>query len=61
MRPAFFGVWQQDEDPLVILGGLAANTSFTAREIDSFTVEDARFWWNALAAYHQKVKEAQEG
>lgn len=60
MRPAFFRQWEEDENPLVILGGLAANTSFSAREIDGFDIETARFWWNALAAYQQRVKEAQE-
>lgn len=41
----------------MILGGIAANSGFSAREIESFDIERARFWWNALCAYHQRVKD----
>ncbi len=60
MRPAFFRQWEADENPLVIIGGLVVESNFTASEIDSLTIDDARFWWNAIAAYRVRVKEAQE-
>jgi hypothetical protein len=41
----------------VILGGIAAETSFTRAEIDAMTVDDARWWWNSLAAYHERVRQ----
>ncbi|QIB34745.1 hypothetical protein [Ancylobacter pratisalsi] len=44
----------------MILGGLAANSGFSAKEIESFDVDQARWWWNALSAYHQRVKEIQD-
>ncbi|WP_332117241.1 hypothetical protein [Azorhizobium caulinodans] len=42
----------------MILGGIAASTSFTLAEIEGMTETDVRFWWNALAAYQQRVREA---
>ncbi|WP_323034524.1 hypothetical protein [Pararhodobacter sp.] len=44
----------------MIIGGLVVESNFTASEIDSLTIDDARFWWNAIAAYRVRVKEAQE-
>lgn len=40
----------------MILGGIAANTGFTASDIEAFDLDRARFWWNALNAYQQKVR-----
>jgi hypothetical protein len=40
----------------VILGGLAANTGFSAAEIDTFDAETALYWWGALASYNEAVE-----
>ncbi|WP_280790719.1 hypothetical protein [Azorhizobium doebereinerae] len=42
----------------MILGGIAANTGFSEKEIEGMTVDRAKWWWNALAAYQQKCREA---
>jgi len=41
----------------VILGGIAANSSFSRTDIEELDAEGARYWWNALAAYHKRVRE----
>ena len=58
MRRAFFREWPEDW-PL-ILGGIAAETSFGEAEILAMTCDRVRFWWNAVAAYHRKVREESE-
>lgn len=45
----------------MILGGIAANSGFSADEIESFDFERARFWWNALAAYREHERKLAEG
>lgn len=40
------------------LAGIAANSGFSAREIENFTVQQARFWWNALAEYDKRASKA---
>lgn len=42
----------------MILGGLAANTGFSAAEIDRFDAETALYWWGALASYNEAAKDA---
>lgn len=41
----------------MILGGIAANAGFSARDIDRMTASEAVWWWNALSAYQQRAKE----
>lgn len=41
----------------MILGGLAANSSFSRADIEALDAAAARYWWNALAAYHKRVRE----
>ncbi len=40
-----------------MLGGLAVNTGFSAREIECMSASDAMFWHDAIAALHERVKE----
>lgn len=44
----------------MILGGIAANSGFSARDIDRMTADEARWWWNALSAYQQRAREEAE-
>lgn len=41
----------------MILAGIAANTGFSAREIEAFERDRALFWWNALAEFNKRVRE----
>jgi hypothetical protein len=41
----------------VRLGGLAAETSFGAGEILAMTRPEIDFWWAAVAAYRQSVRD----
>lgn len=43
----------------MILGGLAAETSFTEAEILAMDLAGARFWWNAVAAFRQQQADAE--
>lgn len=43
----------------MILGGLAAETSFTAAEILALGCRDAKFWWNAISAFRRRQSEDQ--
>lgn len=40
----------------MILGALAANTGFQPAALLGMLPDDARFWWNALAAYQERVR-----
>lgn len=39
------------------MGGIAAETGFTMREIESLDAAGLRFWWNAIMAFHQRVRD----
>lgn len=41
----------------MILGGLAVNSGFSAREIERFDVGAAMFWHNAIAAFYARIEE----
>lgn len=39
-----------------MLGGLAVNTGFSAREIEGMSSSDAMFWHDAIAAFYAGAK-----
>lgn len=41
----------------MILGGIAVNSGFSRRDIESMDAAAAKWWWNAIAAYHERVRE----
>jgi hypothetical protein len=59
LRPGaqpFFDEWPKDWP--VILGCIAANTGFSAAEIESFDHRQAVFWWNAIMEWRKREHEA---
>lgn len=41
-----------------MLGGLAAETGFSAAEIADMSRAEVIFWWNCVSVYRAKVAEA---
>lgn len=41
-----------------MLGGLADGTGFSSDELESFSIDRIRFWWNNLAAFRRASQEA---
>jgi len=45
---------------MMMMGGLAEATGFTAHEIESMDAGTLTFWWNCIMAYRQEVKKQME-
>lgn len=42
----------------MMLGGLADGTGFSAEELESFTIDRIKFWWNNIMAFREAVQKA---
>lgn len=45
---------------MMMMGGLASTTGFSAREIEEMSSKDLYFWTNALNLYSEEVKRQNE-
>jgi len=45
---------------MMMMGGLAEATGFSAHEIETMPPDSLTFWWNCIMAYRQEIKRQME-